>query len=305
MQPVRAIMFKVGSVIVFIIMFALIKATAPRIPPGEAVFFRSFFALPIIVGWLMLRGELRLGVRTNYPLGNFWRALFGTLAVGSNFAALAILPLPEVTALSYAMPLLVVMMAALFLGEQVGIWRISAMLVGLVGVLIVLSPRLSVGLGAGRAELIGAGLALAAALFSALAQVTLRSLALVERTAIIVFWFSLNAALLSLLTLPFGWVVPGWQDAVLLVLAGLLGGIGQIFLTSSYRFGDASLVAPFEYASMLVALLIGYFVFAEVPTRPMLLGAALVIVAGIFIIWREKRRGIERGPVHEAATPEV
>lgn len=303
MQPLRGIAFKVASVMFFIVMFSLIKATAERVPAGEAVFFRSFFAIPVIVGWLTLRGELRLGVRTKYPFGNFWRAFFGTVAMGLNFAALAFLPLPEATALGYAMPLLVVVLAAVFLHEQVGIWRVGAVVLGLFGVLIVLSPRLSVGAGTGQAELLGAGMALGAALFSAMAQVTLRSLVLVERTAVIVFWFSLNAALLSLVTLPFGWVVPGWQDAALLVMAGLLGGVGQILLTSSYRFADASVVAPFEYASMLFALLIGYFVFAEVPTLPMLGGAALVIAAGIIIIWRENRRGIERGAARRAATP--
>jgi drug/metabolite transporter (DMT)-like permease len=88
-----------------------------------------------------------------------------------------------------------------------------------------------------------------------------------------------------------------------LVLAGLLGGVGQIFLTSSYREAEASVVAPFDYASMIFALLIGYFVFAEVPSLTTLAGAALVIFAGILIIWREDRLGIERAKQRRAMTP--
>jgi drug/metabolite transporter (DMT)-like permease len=90
----------------------------------------------------------------------------------------------------------------------------------------------------------------------------------------------------------------------LLMGAGLLGGLGQIFLTASYREADASLVAPFEYASMLFALGIGYFVFGEVPTLTMLAGAALIVTAGILIIWRERKLGLERARSRTAVTPQ-
>jgi drug/metabolite transporter (DMT)-like permease len=137
-----------------------------------------------------------------------------------------------------------------------------------------------------------------------LAQVFVRKLVLTENTSAIVFWFSLTATVLSLATIPFGWVVPTPREAVILVGAGLLGGVGQILLTSSYREADASLVAPFDYASMLFALLIGYFVFSEVPTTTMLGGAALVIAAGILIIWRERKLGLERAKGRKAMTPQ-
>jgi len=147
-------------------------------------------------------------------------------------------------------------------------------------------------------------LVLGGAIFAALAQVFVRKLVMTENTSAIVFWFSLTATLLSLVTLPFGWVIPTGFEAAILIGAGLLGGIGQILLTSSYREADASLVAPFDYASMLFALLIGYFVFAEVPTWTMLGGAALVIAAGILIIWRERKLGLERSKGRKAMTPQ-
>ena len=103
--------------------------------------------------------------------------------------------------------------------------------------------------------------------------------------------------------MPFGWVVPTGQQAALLIGAGLLGGVGQIFLTSSYREADASVVAPFDYASMIFALGIGYFVFAEVPTLTILFGAGVVVTAGCLIIWRERRLGIERARQRKAMTP--
>jgi drug/metabolite transporter (DMT)-like permease len=145
---------------------------------------------------------------------------------------------------------------------------------------------------------------LGGAVFAALAQVFVRKLVNTEKTAAIVFYFSLTATALSLITLPFGWVWPTPFEATLLISAGLLGGLGQILLTSSYREADASLVAPFDYASMLFALGIGYFVFAEVPTSTMLGGAALIVIAGILIIWRERKLGLERSRQRKAMTPQ-
>lgn len=305
MRPMRGIFYKLCSVVTFIIMASLIKATADHVPAGQAVFFRSLLAMPVILVWLMLRGEMRTGLRASAPMGHIWRGVVGTLAMGLGFAGLGYLPLPEVTAIGYAAPLLVVVFAAMFLGEDVRLFRISAVVLGLVGVLIVLSPRLTVVPGTGGdAETLGAILVLGGAVFAALAQVFVRKLVLTERTPAIVFYFSLTATLLSLVTLPFGWVVPAPKEAALLVLAGLLGGVGQILLTSSYREADVSVVAPFDYASMLFALAIGYWVFDEVPTLTMLLGASIVVTAGVLIIWRERKLGLERAKQRKAMTPQ-
>ena len=302
-RPLRGISLKLGSVLVFIAMSALIKAVAEHVPPGETVFFRAFFAMPVILAWLMIRRELATGLRTANPYGHLWRGLMGTLAMGCGFAGLAFLPLPEVTAIGYAAPLLTVIFAAMFLGEQVRAFRISAVGLGLAGVLIVISPRLSLTEGAGQTEALGALLVLIGAVFAALAQVFVRKLVDTEKTPTIVFWFSATASLLALVTLPWGWVWPSPLEWALLITIGLLGGVGQILLTSSYREADASLIAPFDYASMIFALIIGYVAFDEVPSLTMLAGASLVIAAGILIIWRERQLGLQRSRQRKAMTP--
>lgn len=306
MRPLRGISLKIGSVLVFIVMATIIKATSDHVPPGQAVFFRSLFAIPVIVVWLAWRRELATGLRTENPMGHVWRGVVGTTAMGLGFMGLGLLPLPEVTAIGYAAPLLTVIFAAMFLGETVRVFRIATVILGLVGVMIVLSPRLSALSDGtvGATEALGAMVVLGGAVFAALAQVFVRKLVDTEATATIVFWFSITATLLSLVTLPFGWVIPAPREAALLVGAGLLGGLGQILLTSSYRYADASVVAPFEYVSMLFALLFGYVFFAEVPTRTMLIGAALVVTAGILIIWRERQLGIERARQRKSMTPQ-
>ena len=164
-----------------------------------------------------------------------------------------------------------------------------------VGVLIVIYPQLS-GFGGpdNEAAVLGVALALGSAAMAALAHVFIRKMSSSESTSAIVFWFTLTSMSLSLLTIPFGWEKPTPEVALMLVLAGLFGGCGQIFLTSAYRYADASVVAPFDYFSMLLALLIGYFVFGEYPTAAMLAGAALVILSGAAIIWRERQLGLRR-----------
>ncbi|MEZ5759810.1 MAG: DMT family transporter [Paracoccaceae bacterium] len=306
MNPLFGISLKVCSVVVFMAMAALIKATDGTVPAGQVVFFRSLFAIPIIVAWLLLRGQLREGLHTRNPLGHVWRGLCGTTAMGLGFAALALLPLPEVTAIGYAAPLLTVVFAAMFLGEEVRIFRIATVAMGLVGVLIILSPRLS-GVSDGsidNGEALGAMLVLTGAVFSALAQVFVRKLVTAEKVTAIVFYFSLTATGISLITLPFGWVLPDARTAATLIAAGLLGGVGQVLLTSSYRYAHASVVAPFEYASMVLALLVGYFIFDEAPTLVVLAGAAIVVSAGILIIWRERQLGLERARQRQSMTPQ-
>lgn len=293
-RSLTGILLKVASVVVFITMSALIKATSGHVPAGQAVFFRSLFAIPVIFAWLAVTHELRTGVQTQNIPGHFFRGFLGTCAMGLGFSSLAYLPLPEVTAIGYASPLLVVILAAMFLGEQVRLFRYAMVFLGLTGVLIVLAPRLTITEASGTREAFGAMVALMGATCAALAQVFVRKLTLTESTTAIVFWFSTSSTVLSLITIPFGWVWPTPLETVLLISCGLLGGIGQLLLTASVRYGDASLIAPFEYSSMIFSLGIGWVVFSEVPTMNMMGGAALVVLAGILIIWREHRLGLKR-----------
>jgi drug/metabolite transporter (DMT)-like permease len=233
--------------------------------------------------------------------------------MGLTFAGLGLLPLPEVTAIGYATPLFTVIFAALLLGERVRLFRLSAVAVGLIGVLIVLYPRLTIGGDAvSVAATVGALMVLMASIMRALVQVHVRRLVQTDSTSAIVFYFSLTATCLSFLTLPLGmiieipalaWVNPGWQVGGLLIAAGLIGGVAQILITASYRFGAASMLAPFDYASMIFASLIGWVVFSEVPTPAILIGAGLVIAGGFLIIWRERKLGLDRARSKASVTP--
>ncbi|MEM9524388.1 MAG: DMT family transporter [Pseudomonadota bacterium] len=302
-SPLRGIALKVAAITIFTAMMSLIKATSDSVPPGEAVFFRAVFSLPVLFVWLTWRGELATGLRTGRPLGHVLRGVMGSMAMGLRFFALGVLNFSEVTAIGFASPLLLVVFAALFLGERVRAFRIMTVLIGLIGVLIVLWPRLDFDQVAGGLETMAALAMLVSASTAALAQVFVRKLVATETTAAIVFYFALTTAGLSLLTAPFSWVMPTWDVAALLVMAGLLGGIGQICLTTCYRHADASVVAPFDYLAMLLALWIGYFAFDETPTGTMLVGAGIVILAGVLIIWREHVLGLRRRASRAVSNP--
>ncbi|MGJ5619490.1 DMT family transporter [Sulfitobacter sp. MF3-043] len=312
--PGRAIALKLGAVFLFMVMAALIKAASGDVPPGQAVFFRSLFAIPVIGLWLWQQGHLHDGLYVNNLLGHVWRGLFGTTAMGLTFAGLALLPLPEVTAIGYATPMFTVLFAAVFLGETVRLFRLSAVALGLVGVMIVLAPRLSIGADLGATATLGALMVLTASILRALVQIHVRRLVQTDSTSAIVFYFSLTATCISLLSLPLGWVFPipslawtspGIEVLTLIICAGLIGGVAQIMITSSYRFGTASMLAPFDYASMIFASIIGWVVFSEVPTRAILIGASLVIAGGVLIIWRERQLGLERGRARSVTDPKA
>lgn len=302
MSPLGGIALKLISVFLFTIMASLIKATADLVPPGEAVFFRSFFAVPVILIWLTWRGDLQTGLRPKNLMGHVWRGVIGVTAMGFGFASLGLLPLPEVTALGYAAPLITVLLAAVLLGERLRAFRLSAVALGLVGVGVVLWPRLSLD-EMDQLAALGVAFVLISAAMRALAQIHIRRLVATEETAAIVFYFSLTATLFSLTTIPFGWSWPGWAAIGMLVSAGLIGGVAQIFLTSAYRFAEAAVLAPFDYASILFAILLGYVFFDEVPTNMVLIGSAIVMAAGVLIVWRERQLGLQRGKARPTLTP--
>ncbi|WP_186397754.1 DMT family transporter [Stappia sp. P2PMeth1] len=301
-NPRLGIALKVASALVFTGMVAMVKLLDGVYPVGEVIFARSFFGmLPVllVIAW---QGRVSDAFVTRRPWGHISRALVGGTAMSLWFAALALLPLPDATAIGFSAPLMTVALAAVILREKVRAYRWSAVAVGFLGILIILSPHLSGAAPTEEASL-GAMLAFASAIFMALAMITVRRLTSTERTSTIVVWFAGVTSVFALMSAPFGWVMPDATDAVMLVAIGLSGGVGQILLTQSYRYADASTIAPFEYTTMLWTVLVGWIVFAEVPTLEVIGGAAIVIGAGVFVIFRERQLGLDRSRERSTVPP--
>lgn len=300
-RPFMGIALNLCALLVLVSMAGVVKAVSAHVPTGQAVFSRAFFSLPIILAWIMMQGPLMDGLRMVSPKMHLIRGLLGTAVLAMNFVALGLLPLPEVTTIGFAAPVLTLVFAVLFLGERVRLFRWAAVALGLAGVLVVVWPRLSLGGEVDTLARLGALMALGAASGAALVKIVIRKMVASETTPSIVFYFALTASLLSLVSLPFGWVWPTGQVLALLVLTGVLGGVGQLMMTASYRFADASALAPFWYLQLFFASFIGYVFFGEVPTGAMIAGASLVIASGLLILWRESKLGKatqERIPQH-------
>jgi drug/metabolite transporter (DMT)-like permease len=307
--PLLGISLKLTSTIAFFVMATALKIAAEEIPIGQLVFARNFFGLFPVLLMVGMRGELGLAFKTSNPKGHLTRATVGLSAMVCSFTALYLLPLPDATAIGFATPLIVVVLAFFLLGEKVRIYRWSAVGVGFLGILVVLSPHLGEG-ELDDASTFGAILGVTAAGFAALAMITVRKLCETERTSTIVTWFAGASTVLALLTLPLGlvlpgqaWVIPDVKTAGLLLLIGLAGGVGQILLTQSYRYAEASTIAPFDYVNMLWAIIIGWVVFSEVPVPEVVMGAAIVMAAGVFVIYREHKLGLDRTKDRRASTP--
>lgn len=293
-KPMLGIGLKIASVAAFVGMSTLLKA-ADGVPLGQMIFFRSIFAVVAVLLYLGWRGELSGAFHTQHGFSHLWRGMVGVAAMAMNFYGLTKLPLPEAIAINYASPLISVILGAFILHEVVRFYRWSAVVIGLFGVMVIIWPRLTLFSGSvGQDEAVGALAVLGGAIMSAVAMLLVRRLVQTERTATIVIYFSLSASFISLVSLPFGWVMPDWPTLIMLVSAGFVGGIAQILLTACYRYAPISTIAPFEYTSMILGLALGFLLFGDVPTAAMLIGSVIVMAAGCFIIYREHRLSLEQ-----------
>lgn len=305
MSSVRGIFLKILALALFTIMAAMAKAAMDTVPTGQAVFFRAFCSFPVILGWLLWQGDLVAKLRTRNPGLHVLRGVVGGTAMGLNFAALSLLPLPEVTVIGFVSPFFTLVLAVLMLGETVRAFRWSMVALGLVGVSIVIWPRLTLDAEtASIAAMIGVFCVLCAALLRSLVQIHIRKMVKTEHPSAIVFYFTATVSIFALLTAPFGWVWPSANVLFLLIGSGLVGGVAQLMVTQSLKLSDASVLAPFEYASILFAMTVGYLWFADIPTGPMLMGASLVVVSGMLIIWRERQIGIKARQDRVSVTPQ-
>src|SRR5580658_5147277 len=297
MNTSKGISLKLVSAVLFALMSALIRYLGARYPIGEVVFFRSAFAIVPVVVLYAWRGELAAAVRTESPFGQASRGALSIVGMFCNFGALARLPLIEANAISFTSPLISVAFAALFLKERVRIYRWSAVTVGFLGVLVVLAPHFSgeemAVTMASTASVAGVVYALLGSITNAGTMIQTRKLTQSETTSSIVFYFSLICAIAGLVTWPFGWIAPTGTEFLVLACIGFLGGMGHILLTESYRYAAASVVAPFDYTSMIWALLLGYAMFGETPTVMIVLGSVIIAGAGLFVIWREHQLALK------------
>jgi drug/metabolite transporter (DMT)-like permease len=283
-RPILGIALKLASIVLFAGMSVCVKLLGQDIPSGQTIFVRGLLSVAILALIARQTGQGHL-LKTNNWRSHALRSVSGTFSMFCLFTALTMIPLADVTAITFTAPMFLTVLAMLFLGERIHRFRWTALGIGFVGVLIMVGPHLSFAEGTS----LGALVALGAAMFSAIAMTFLRSMSGGEHAITITFYFSLTFAFCAALTAIQGWPIPTSAQWWLIVLAGLFGVFGQLLMTYSYRYAEASTIAPLDYSSLIMAVLLGYVFFDEIPTVSVWVGAPLVVGAGLVILWREYR----------------
>lgn len=282
-QPLAGIALRLLTAMLLAVMFALVKlASMQGVNVVESLFYRQCGSALCATG-LVAVGPGFASLRTQRVWAHVGRMALGVCAMGLNFLAFIVLPLAEATTIGFSVPIFSVVLAALVLGEPTGRWRWGAVAAGFAGVLLIVRP------GHGDVPLLGASIALLAALLTAAVTIVIRRLGATERAATTVFWFAVSSLVpLGLVMLVFGHshAPRTWE---LLSGIALAGGLAQLTLTGALRLAPVALVMPMDYTSLLWALLLGYSIFGELPRGGIWIGAPIIIASGLLIVWREQR----------------
>ena len=266
------------SVCAFSIMDIIVK-WSEAYPLGQVLFFRGFFGV-ILYFIIMPRDRIKNFYLTKRPGLHFLRCISGLIALVAIFIALRNLPLATVVSISFAAPIFTTIFSIFLLSEKVGMFRWIAVLVGFIGIIIITEPGFS-------SFNIYFIYPIIFCLGLSYVAIAIRQLSTTEPVWLISLYFSIAITLVSLVTLPYGWVMPNFGDLLLLMLIGVFGGVANLWLGQSYKLAEVSLVSPLKYLALVFAIAFGYFIWGEIPSFKTLLGAALVIISSIIIFRRE------------------
>ena len=266
------------SICAFSLMDVIVKWSI-EYPLGQILFFRGFFGI-LFYFFVIPRERLNNFYKTKRAGLHFLRCVSGLSALIAIFIALRKLPLATVVSISFAAPIFTTIFSIFLLSEKVGIFRWLAVIIGFIGILIITEPGISqLNIYYIFPIIFCLGLSYVA--------ITIRQLSTSEPVWLISFYFSLSITLLSLMTIPQGWVMPNFNHFILLSLIGIFGGVANLWLSQSYKYSEVSLVTPLKYLALVFAIIFGYLIWGEIPTIKTLAGAFLVIISTLIIFRRE------------------
>tara|TARA_B100000029_G_scaffold380092_1_gene375031 strand:+ start:47 stop:928 length:882 start_codon:yes stop_codon:yes gene_type:complete len=266
------------SICAFSVMDIIVK-WSHNYPVGEVLFFRGFFGM-ITIFFIIPRNRYLNFYKTNRPFLHLKRCASGLIAIVAIFIALRKLPLATVVSITFAAPIFTTIMSIFFLSEKVGFYRWLAVIVGFIGILIISEPGFnSLNVYYIYPIIFCLGLSYVA--------IAIKQLSSTEPVWLIGLYFSFSILVMSLFTIPQGWILPNLKDLFLLSMVGILGGLANLWLTQSYKYSDVSLVTPLKYLALLFAIFFGYIFWSEIPSFKTLFGAILVIISSIIIFRRE------------------
>jgi drug/metabolite transporter (DMT)-like permease len=289
-RPLLALGLRVIAALMIATMFMFGKLAGENgVSLPEVMFWRQFITLPMLGGYLVATGGLHR-LKTQRIGNHALRAGVGMTGMMCNFAAVMLLPLAESTTLNFTAPLFAVLITALVLRDHVGPWRWTAVAFGFAGVLVITQP--------GQVPIPPLGLAagMASALFNAVISFLIRDLGRTEEPISVVFYFAAFGTALMALMMPFYAAAHTPYVWFLLIMLGVSGTIGQLFMTAALRFGAVASVIIMDYTALIWSTLYGYTIWHHMPPTTTWMGAPLIVIAGLVIAWREHR--LSRPPAH-------
>ena len=239
-----------------------------------------------LVLWIVffLKGEKLSELRkTNRLQLQIFRPALLVCSISSLFVGLTYLPIAEATAIGFVAPLFITALSVPILKEKVGIHRWSAVIVGLIGVIIIIRPGSDLWHFASIMPLLGA-------IFFALFQILTRLLSITENTYTTLFFTGLGGLIWSSIIVPFIWISPSQTHIIIFLLTGVLGALAHLCMISAFDRTEASLLAPYNYTKLIWVAILGYLIFDDIPSHNMWIGAAVIVSAGFYIIYRERKK---------------
>ncbi len=279
-----AILYMVGAGAVFAASMAASKWLVATYPVGEVLFTRAIFGL-LACGLLILPASGLAVFRTQRPGAHLIRGASQTCSQSLLLLAFSLMPLASATAINFSSPLFATLASAIFLKEAIGVARATALVVGFVGVLIVTSP------GAETFQ-IGALFALVNAVLFGTVTAGVRGMTATESAETLTMYQLVLLSCAYALVLPFGLVAPSAGDAVMMTLNGAGNGLAQYWWTRALHMAPTAAVVPFNYLSLVWAVIFGFAIWGDVPTIGLLIGSAVVVASGLFLLWHESRRAV-------------
>ena len=283
-HPALGILTFVGNMAVMALLSAGVRELVNReYPLAEVLLLRYVSASAVF--WVILLSTAGLAaLTTKRPLDHAIRSISGVVSLALLYYAITLIPIADATAIAFAAPVFITLLSIIILGEAIGLRRWSAVILGFVGVLLITRPQAD-------GWNVGALAALGSAISGAMVAVWLRKLSSSERSVAIGIYYNALGCLVCLgWVLLSGWLTPGVGDLWLLLGFGLGCGLQQWLLTVSFRYAEASLLAPFEYVAMVFAAIVGYVFWSEIPVLTTWIGAAIIAGSGLFIFKRDQRR---------------
>lgn len=282
-NALRGIAFMLAGTFFMSLNNAVLKYMSAGYPAGQVLFMRgSFIFIPIAI-FIWRAGGFRSARVDSYG-GHAIRAAFTIASAFMFVIGVRYLPLADATAISFAGPLFITMLATPMLGEYVGWRRWSAVIVGFVGVLIITRPT-------GDVVRLAVLLPLGSAFAAAMRDLITRRIAQRETSNSILVTTTAAVALSGLATLPMGWIVPTPGGLGLIAMGGIVSGCGHYCMIETFRNAEAGLVAPFKYSSILYAVGLGYLFWGDLPDAWVIAGTAILVASGLYILRREMARG--------------